>query len=128
MSTGVFTPNLRFEFVEKTAAGTVYHETGSIAIPAQSGVAAATAYSVKITRVAASRAVSYALLEHTGINANTRDYQYVHIGGVTSGVITQNWFTDISVAELLTVRNGAFQLVPLAMLGTNGYAPPPPPP
>ena len=105
------------------AAGIVFHESGSIAVAGMVGAAAGN-WSVKILRDSASRAVTAAVLENT-VGNNTSYEQYVPIGNIDGfGVIRQDYFTNINVSELLTVRNGAFTLVSLAMIGFNTYAPP----
>lgn len=106
------------------AAGTVYHETGEIVIPAQTGLTPLDVFAIKITRDASPRNVTAAITETLSIGfdaSSTTTNQYIHIGSISAGEITQHWFHDVSVFEDLAVVNGAFKLVPLAMLGSNFY-------
>ena len=108
------------------ASATVYHETGSLAISAESALSPLDLFYVKITRDATTRAVTAAVFEtqSTGFDATaTNTNVYILIGSISSGVITQRWFHDLPVFEELAVVNGSFKLVTLAMVGANFYDP-----
>lgn len=106
------------------AYGTVYHETGSIVISSITDLQPLDVFLIKITRDAETREVTAAAIETQLISfpaTSTTTNQYIHIGSISAGIITQHWFHDISVFEDLAVVNGSFKLVHLAMLGSNFY-------
>ena len=119
------TPNATNPAKVDIAAGTVYHETGSIVISAQTGITPLDVFLIKITRNAGTRVVSAAAADPYSLGfdaASTQTNQYLRIGSYSASTITQHWFHDVSVFEDLAVINGEFKLVPLAMIGANFYA------
>ena len=111
------------------APATLYHETGSLIISAQSGLTPLDVFLIEITRDSSTRVVAAAafVTKLPGFNpTSTKTSQYIHIGSLSDGIITQHWFHDVSVFEDLAVVNGELKLVPLAMLGSNFYDPPAP--
>ena len=108
------------------SGGTVYHETGSIAVAAQSGIDPLATVVLKITRNASNRVVETAVVSAYSAGftyeSNSTD-QYIQLATTDAGII-QTRFQDVYVFEDLAVVNGAFKLVPLEMSGPNFYDPP----